>query len=125
MEFVIDILIVLGIVVLSLSADKKRKQKAQSSRQPVPNRPRPEQKSGGSVSQRARQAAGEWRKSVYEADRDTHYDRHSLDYCDSDVPSSRGITFRGLPEGTDELAYLARFNRGRERLLEQSLESRE
>ena len=125
MELLIDVLIVVAIVIFSLNVDKKKKQKAQSSRQPVPNRPRPEQRSGGSVSQRARQAATEWRKSVYEADRDAHYDRQSLDYCDSDVPSSGGITFRGLPEGTDELAYLARFNRGRERLLEQSLESRE
>ena len=78
----------------------------------------------GNLGKKARNAAGEWKKSIYEADRDSHYDRESLDYCDSDVPSSEGISFRGLPEGADELAYLRSWNRTRERQLEKSLESR-
>ena len=79
---------------------------------------------GGGLAGRAKGAASEWKKSIYEADRDKHYDRESLDYCDSDVPSSEGISFRNLPPGADELAYLRSWNRNRERMLEKSLESR-
>lgn len=79
---------------------------------------------GRNIASRARGAATEWARSVYEADRDSHYDRESLDYCDSDVPSGEGISFRELPAGTDELAYLRTWNRKREKLLEKSLESR-
>ena len=123
MELLLDFIIVMGIVVFSVAAGKKKNQN--TGKGPVPNVPREtRQHSAASPGGRARHAASEWKKSIYEADRDSHYDRGSLDYCDSDVPSSGGITFRNLPEGTDELAYLARFNRNREKLLEQSLESK-
>ena len=134
MEFFSEILIFIVIIALSVLSAKKKKGGAKTAReQTVPNRPRGEYtkpaKTGGDIYHKAQHAAqnaaSEWRKNLYEADRDSHYDRGSLDYCDSDVPSSSGISFRQLPEGTDELAYLVRWNQNRERLLEKSLESRE
>ena len=65
-----------------------------------------------------------WTKSLYEAEKEEEYDHALLDYCDSDVPSSPGISFRQLREGTDELAYLAAYNRKREKMLERSLEEK-
>lgn len=56
---------------------------------------------------------------------DDNYDDRMLDFCDSTLPDTRGITFRGLPEGTDELLYLRRYNRQREKDLERALMRRE
>ena len=130
----IDLLIVMAVVLFSLNAVKKGKDQAKArSTHTVPNQPRGEYtkpaKTGGDIYHKAQNAAqhaaSEWRKNLYEADRDSHYDRGSLDDCDSDGPSSAGITFRNLPAGTDDLSYLVRWNENRERMLEKSLESRE
>lgn len=128
MELFIDVLIVIGIVMFSVVAGKKKSNSRSS--QPVPNQPRREgytkpAKSGGDIYHKAKQRTEDWRKQLYEADRDRSYDRESLDYCDSDIPASGGITFRDLPAGTDELLYLRRWNHSRERMLEKSLETRE
>ena len=123
MELLLDFIIVMGIVVFSVAAGKKKNQN--TGKGPVPNVPREtRQHSAASPGERARHAASEWKKSIYEADRDSHYDRGSLDYCDSDVPASGGISFRDLPSGSDELAYLRKWNAAREKMLEKSLESR-
>ena len=129
MELFFDVLVIMGVVLFSIVASKNRKNK-KTAGQTVPNQPRQggytqPAKTGGDIYHKAKQRTEDWRKQLYEADRDKHYDRGSLDYCDSDIPSSGGITFRDLPPGTDELLYLRRWNRSRERMLEKSLETRE
>ena len=136
MESIIVVVIILALVLMNSSKKNKKKNDT-----PVPNRPRQGQVSrpnrprpavsnaagtARNVTDRAKRAASGWAKQLYEADADKHlhYDQESLDYCDSDVPASGGISFRDLPSGADELAYLRKWNANREKLLEKSLESR-
>ena len=79
----------------------------------------------GTVKEKAQQAVHSWAKNLYEADGDKYsYDSHSLDYCDSDLPNTEGISFKDLKPGADELEMLIRFNHRREKQLEQALQSR-
>lgn len=133
------VVVIIFVVVFLLNTSGKAKKKKGNT--PVPNRPREGQVSrpnrprpavanaagaARNVTDRARKAASGWAKQLYEADSDRHsdYDQASLDYCDSDVPASGGISFRDLPSGSDELAYLRKWNASREKMLEKSLESR-
>ena len=140
MELIFDVLVVIGVVLFSVMAGKNKTKNAAKKSASVPNQPRGEytkpaqsgadifhkdKPAAGGLAGRTRQAAADWRRQLYEADRDRHYDHESLDYCDSDIPASGGITFRNLPEGTDELQYLRRWNSSRERMLEKALETRE
>ena len=77
------------------------------------------------MKEKAQHAVHEWAKNLYEADGDKYtYDNHSLDYCDSDLPNTEGISFKDLKPGADELEVLIRFNNRREKQLEQALQSR-
>ena len=126
------VFVIVFVALLSSSSKKKKKESGPVPNRPrqapsVPNRPRQAvRNAAANAGHRAKQAASDWRKQLYEADaeRDSHYDRGSLDYCDSNVPASGGISFRDLPAGSDELQYLRRWNAQREKLLERSLESR-
>ncbi|MBQ6362203.1 MAG: hypothetical protein IJJ25_13795 [Lachnospiraceae bacterium] len=136
MESLIVVMIVLALVLMNSSKKNKKKNdtpvpnKPREGKTARPNRPQPVRPNAAgaarNVTDRAKKAASGWAKQLYEADADKHlhYDQNSLDYCDSDVPASGGISFRDLPSGADELAYLRKWNANRERLLEKSLESR-
>jgi len=136
MESLIVVMIILAVVLMNSSKKNKKKNDTPVPNQPRqgqvarPNRPRPAMPNASgaarNVTDRAKKAASGWAKQLYEADSDRHqhYDQASLDYCDSDVPASGGISFRDLPSGADELAYLRKWNASREKLLEKSLESR-
>lgn len=114
------IIYVIIIVVTMVIRSKKKGNKSNSAGQPKPNVPRPNlQTARKTTSQRVEQ----FKYRTTHADE--NYDDHLLDYCDSDLPTTRGISFKDVPSGGDELLYLRRFNRQREKQLEHALQNQE
>lgn len=74
----------------------------------------------GSAGGAAGRARGKDAKKLREEQENARAEQ-MLGYCSSDAPDARGITFRNLPPGTDELSVLIRANAQREKELERSM----
>lgn len=72
--------------------------------------------SGGSNRSNTRKSVDETHSSARYATRG--YDTQDLDFCDSFISRSRGISFSNRPANMDELTYLAKCNAKREKEIE-------